>query len=457
MSKSLFKAAFTVGAGALFEAGDWLKQQVADWEADQGDSRTLVIVPDENDARQTRQVATGLARGATRAAGRGLRTARQVAQTAGSLAVISANAAGSSRLLAPLAPLRQEMAGLERRAAAQVENWGRAGQEEIDRSRALARQVLGRGVSAAALILSENPGVHNLIHDQVERAHREPAFQRQIDQLVRLLAGNYLAHLQEHPDEIDALVRDRVAVYLAHLEEAPHQIETLVRAQANAYLQHLIEEPQQVETLIRDQADAYIAYLLENSDSVEALVRAQADAYMAHLLENPHRAEALVRAQAAAYVAYVAANPEQVDALVRGQADGYIAHLLDNPDQLEALVRAQANIYVDYLADTPAQVEALVRVQADNYIDHLSDNPEQVQDLVRGQSAGLANEVTNEMRGRLTTADSALETVLRRMLRRPARADLPEPPPEVQALAGPRLVYGREEAPSTNRGDEAYE
>jgi hypothetical protein len=65
--------------------------------------------------------------------------------------------------------------------------------------------------------------------------------------------------------------------------------------------------------------------------------------------------------------------------------------------------------------------------------------------------------MTNEVRGRLTTADSALETVLRRMLRRPARADLPEPPPEVQALAGAHIALAHEERPGLDRGTEAHE
>jgi len=379
VSKSLFKAAFTVGAGALFEAGDWLKQQVAEWEAEQDEPRALVIVPAEQDGQQSGQVAANLARGAARATGRGVRTTRRVAGAAGSLTAASLNAVAHSRPLAPFAPpLRRELAGLERRAAAQVENWGRAGQVEIDRSRALAREVFGRGVSAVAAYLSENPGVHGLIQHQIERIHHDQTFQAQINLLVRSLVGNYLVYLQEDPDEIDALVRERVAVYLAHLEEEPRLVEALVRAQANAYVDYLAENPAHVEALIRSQADSYLLYLLDDSQLVEALVR------------------------------------------------------------------GQANAYVDYLAENPAQVEALIRVQADNYIDHLSDNPEQVQDLVRGQSAGLANEVTNEMRGRLTTADSALETVLRRMLKRTARADLPEPPPEVQALAGPRQVGTRE-------------
>ena len=71
----------------------------------------------------------------------------------------------------------------------------------------------------------------------------------------------------------------------------------------------------------------------------------------------------------------------------------------------------------------------------DEFISQLAENPE-IQTLVTQQSIGLATEVRDEVRGRGVTADNMLESLVRRVLRRAPREELPEPPPEVQRWAG---------------------
>ena len=62
----------------------------------------------------------------------------------------------------------------------------------------------------------------------------------------------------------------------------------------------------------------------------------------------------------------------------------------------------------------------------------------------------MIGEITDEVRERVVTADSALEALARRLFRRPPRAELPEPPPEVQARALAGTLAGRF---SKTRGD----
>lgn len=71
----------------------------------------------------------------------------------------------------------------------------------------------------------------------------------------------------------------------------------------------------------------------------------------------------------------------------------------------------------------------------DEFIERLAENPE-VQLLVQQQSIGLATEIRDEVRERTVTADNALESIVRRVLRRAPRAELPEPPLEVRQQAG---------------------
>ncbi|MBN1667813.1 MAG: hypothetical protein JW862_12020 [Anaerolineales bacterium] len=67
-------------------------------------------------------------------------------------------------------------------------------------------------------------------------------------------------------------------------------------------------------------------------------------------------------------------------------------------------------------------------------IDSLTENPE-IRELVQTQGIGLAAEVVEEVRERTVSADTLVEGVVRSLLRRLPRRDLPPPPPEVRARA----------------------
>lgn len=72
----------------------------------------------------------------------------------------------------------------------------------------------------------------------------------------------------------------------------------------------------------------------------------------------------------------------------------------------------------------------------DQSISYLAANQE-MQELVQSQSAGLASEVIEETRERAVSADTFLEGIVRNIVRKPPRTELPGPPPQVQKLAIP--------------------
>lgn len=77
----------------------------------------------------------------------------------------------------------------------------------------------------------------------------------------------------------------------------------------------------------------------------------------------------------------------------------------------------------------------------DEFIDHLAEN-EELAELVQEQSVSLAAEAVDSMRSRTVSADTLAERVVRRMLRRPPRDELPPPPDEVRrAAAEPVTLY----------------
>lgn len=75
-----------------------------------------------------------------------------------------------------------------------------------------------------------------------------------------------------------------------------------------------------------------------------------------------------------------------------------------------------------------------VDLTIDEIIQHLAENPE-VKQLVTQQTAGIADDIVGGVRGRTVTADIVLERLVRGLLRRPPREQLPPPSPDVMAQA----------------------
>jgi len=122
----------------------------------------------------------------------------------------------------------------------------------------------------------------------------------------------------------------------------------------------------------------------------------------------------------------------------------------EHVDGVQELVRDQVSKYLAYAMEHPEELEALVQLIGDQYLDYLKEeNPEALQAIIQGQSVSLAGEITDELRARTVTADSVVEMFVRSILRRPARQELPLPPPEVleQArLSTKEVIYQRNAA-----------
>lgn len=132
-------------------------------------------------------------------------------------------------------------------------------------------------------------------------------------------------------------------------------------------------------------------------------------------------------------VGYLSTHPA-IEKLIKEQIEQLAKQSPELP-QINILVRVLADNYINYLNENPELVKQLVRDQGEIFIDHLEENPKQVQELVQGQSVGMISEITDEVRERMVTGDSALEALARRLFRRRPRSELPEPPTEVQARA----------------------
>lgn len=108
-----------------------------------------------------------------------------------------------------------------------------------------------------------------------------------------------------------------------------------------------------------------------------------------------------------------------------GTIDEILTYLTEN-ENVDRLVNSQ----VDQLQENP-HVQNLSKDIVENFV----ENPEPIRKLVSNQSIGLTSELAEEVRERAVTLDMLAESIVRRILRRPSRSTLPEPPEEVKSRA----------------------
>ena len=98
-------------------------------------------------------------------------------------------------------------------------------------------------------------------------------------------------------------------------------------------------------------------------------------------------------------------------------------------DNISELVRTgRSEEFMGRLMAETALVESV-----DWVMDYIAHNP-QIRDLVQQQALGFTEEISVAVRARSVSADNIIDGVLRKLLRRTPRTDLPGPPAEVRQL-----------------------
>ncbi len=93
-----------------------------------------------------------------------------------------------------------------------------------------------------------------------------------------------------------------------------------------------------------------------------------------------------------------------------------LTRLEDSP-AIDALVDRQVGRLLQALENSEA-LRQLVRQQAGAYLEYLTEHPEPVQQLIQDQSRGMAREFQERVRATALDADDAVESWVRRVLRR---------------------------------------
>lgn len=123
---------------------------------------------------------------------------------------------------------------------------------------------------------------------------------------------------------------------------------------------------------------------------------------------------------------------------VRNRVTGFVGRWWDS-----AVENGEKNVqrWIEIGRAEEPRSRAVARIAVEDVINDivsfLAENPE-VAELVQQQSLGLAGEVVEEVRAKTVTGDMLVESIARRLLRKPQRSDFPAPPQEVQDLVAPK-------------------
>lgn len=258
--------------------------------------------------------------------------------------------------------------------------------------------------------------------------------QKAVERVVTGLAGAAFEGLETVEGGVAALWNLNKAV----LRTAGRAAEPLRKPLDALGVTELVQRPveaitQNVEETVTRLEEKGRAGLAQTGQITIEAIGGTVDAVLVYLTDNP-KVDALIAAQVERLLPLLARHPA-VEDLVRKKVAAILPTLKDDP-QVQALIQAQAAAYLANAQKTlDPTLQGLIRQQGDAYIDYLNAHPTAVQTLVQGQSMNLANEVMNEVRERSVTADSLAEMIVRRVLGRKTRTELPPPPAEVQRRA----------------------
>jgi hypothetical protein len=271
--------------GGVLESSSILLREVRDWEASHPSSQVVVdgseVDPYSLDAAQLRHAAIGLL----------FRTA----QTAFQGAAVVAYGAGSltRKILSPFKPVLNNPLtrstgsrynSLVSRGEQEIGGMVRLGQIEEQRSRQMAQDIFNGVVGQVIQNLSDNPQITVLIQTQVNELARSDEDIPQFDELVSKLAGNYLAYLQEHPEELSGLVRQAGDNYIDYLNENPEQVQDLIQGQSLTLTAEILDEVRERTVTIDSFLEMVARALFRRSPRAELpgpppQVRARAEIY----------------------------------------------------------------------------------------------------------------------------------------------------------------------------------
>lgn len=96
--------------------------------------------------------------------------------------------------------------------------------------------------AVADLYQNPPPALRQLVRAQVQEILPELLGMPALDDVVRDVADNYIAYLNQHPEKVQSLIRDQGDVYITYLTQHPEQVQTLIQGQSKGLVSEVTDE-----------------------------------------------------------------------------------------------------------------------------------------------------------------------------------------------------------------------
>lgn len=234
-----YRSLVRLAVGGLAIGGDLLLRRLRDYEtARPAEAEVPPALPAASGPLQPRHVFVGMAFSASETARRAFNIALGITGMATRLGLAPLRSIARHR---PLKGIGEGFETLVHQGETIVEQWAEVGRAEEARSHNLAQYTVEGLTQDVMAYLSGSPELQSLVATQAQELPAMPETSR-LDEMVRKLAGNYIAYLRDHPQELDGVVNSQADVYIDHLSENPEKIQALVQVQSVNLLSEISDE-----------------------------------------------------------------------------------------------------------------------------------------------------------------------------------------------------------------------
>jgi hypothetical protein len=226
----LFAALTRMLLGSTLQGSELLSGQLREWErSNPYDPEILDAKANETESDRRRYALLGMMINAAESADQGLRTAARVGNSAARWLLAPARLLGNSL---PLRPFKKQFDRFAVRGEREWDRWVQQGRAVELRSRKMSQDVVVGTVDEVAGYFSNSEEIQVLIKGQIELLVGNLPSTPEMDELVKALAANYLAYLQQEPEVLQPLVKSQADEYLEFLEENPEAVQSIISGQS---------------------------------------------------------------------------------------------------------------------------------------------------------------------------------------------------------------------------------
>jgi hypothetical protein len=230
-------------AGGTLQGSDILLARLKEWERQNPDAKDIFEAkPDETELDRGRYALIGMLLDAADILESGLSRTGRVGKTLSNLTAAPFRRVGSSL---PLRPFRSGFDRLVQRGEQRMEDWTQRGRAADLRSRRMTQEVVTNSIEEVVNYFAVNEQVQVLVRGQINLLVEGIPYTPELDQLVKILAGNYIQYLQENPKVLDSMVVSVADQYIDHLHEEPEKVQDIIQGQSVGLIQTILDEIRQ--------------------------------------------------------------------------------------------------------------------------------------------------------------------------------------------------------------------